>query len=161
MMKLLIALATTVALIGPAAAGPLNPEGVKNFTGPYAPMTPQSWKAAADWAEHLHGDHSINIERRDLIEQSAAAEALVDLALRRAAAVATVDEVVKDSDVVATWRFKCPGIGGVEFRKYAVHELGFTIEGRRVEIKGLRGTVTNDGGLAITFRGKQCREVQS
>jgi len=85
MTNLLIALATTIALAGPAAAGPLmNPEGVRNFTGPYAPMTLQSWTAAADWAEQcLHGDPSTNIERRDLMEQSDAAEALLNAAKRR------------------------------------------------------------------------------
>jgi len=76
-------------------------------------------------------------------------------------AAAAVDEVVKDSDVVATWRFKCPRIGGVEFRKYAVHDLGFTINGRPVEIKGLRWIITDDGGVGVTFKGKRCREVQS
>ena len=41
--------------------------GVAGFTGPYAGMTPESWKGAADWAEQLHGEYSTNIERRDLM----------------------------------------------------------------------------------------------
>jgi len=76
-----------------------------------------------------------------------------------ALSIASTAQATNDSDAVATWRFKCPRIGGVEFRKYAVHELGFTVKGTPVEIKRLLGMITNDGDVEVTFKGKRCREV--
>ena len=58
---------------------------------------------------------------------------------------------------MAKWKFNCPGLGQVEFVKYAVHELGFMIKGKPVEIEGLNGTIAPDGDFVITYKGKRCR----
>jgi hypothetical protein len=57
--------------------------------------------------------------------------------------------------------FKCPGIPGkIEWRKYMVHVNGLTIKGKPIEKKGLRGFVTDEGGVAVTYKGKHCKEME-
>jgi hypothetical protein len=89
----------------------MGSEGVKGFTGPYAPMTPQSWKGAADWAEQLHGDYSTNIERRDLQEEENAKTRELVNALKRANALLSGEEQPKPGGALGLLTTQMGGLG--------------------------------------------------
>jgi hypothetical protein len=72
--------------------------------------------------------------------------------------LATGTAHTEDSISLGVWN--CPGLGKVEFRKFMLHELGFTIKGKQVNLDQLHGTITEDGGTRVTFKNKHCREVK-
>jgi lysozyme len=85
--------------------------GVAGFSGPYAPMTPESWKGAADWAEQLHGDYSTNVERRDLQqEENAKTRELVNQ-LKRANAILSGEEKPKTGSPLGLLSTQFGGLG--------------------------------------------------
>jgi len=90
----------------------MGDEGVKGFTGPYAPMTPESWKKAADWAEeNLHGEPSINLERRDLQEQENAKTRELVNQLKRANAILSGEETPKEGSALKLLSTQMGGLG--------------------------------------------------
>ena len=96
-------------------------DGVAGFSGPYAPMTPESWKGAADWAEQLHGDYSTNIERRDLMgDQNDETRKLIEQIRRTNALLSGEEEPTQKLGLLTTQMGGLPrglgagaGVGGI------------------------------------------------